>query len=53
MDMIRSQYADSYGCAEKVAEYMKKTTPYEVSEEEMMYLTVHLQRLWQASEKIR
>jgi beta-glucoside operon transcriptional antiterminator len=53
MDLIRNQYADSYGCAEKVAEYMKKTTPYEVSEEEMMYLTVHLQRLWQASEKIR
>lgn len=53
MDMIRSQYADSYGCAEKVAKYMKKTTPYEVSEEEMMYLTVHLQRLKQASEEIR
>ncbi len=53
MDMIRSQYEDSYGCAEKVAEYMRKMTPYEVSEEEVVYLTVHLQRLQQASKKIR
>ena len=48
-----SQYEDSYGCAEKVAEYMRKMTPYEVSEEEVVYLTVHLQRLQQASKKIR
>lgn len=53
MDMIRSQYGDSYRCAEKVAEYMRKMTPYEVSEEEVVYLTIHLQRLQQASKKIK
>lgn len=52
MDMIRNQYSDAYGCAEKVAEYILKTTPYDVPEEEMVYLTVHIQRLNQASRKI-
>lgn len=52
MDMIRTQYSEAYACAEKVAEYIIKTTPYDVPEEEMVYLTVHIQRLSQASEKV-
>lgn len=51
MDMIRVQYLDAYDCAGKVAAYMGRTTPYEVSEEEMIYLTVHIQRLQKASAK--
>lgn len=52
MKMIQSQYSDAYACAKKVAEYILKTTPFDVSEEEMMYLTVHIQRLNHASQKI-
>lgn len=49
MDMIRIQYMDAYECAGKVASYIEKTTPYSVQEEEMVYLTVHIQRLQKAS----
>ena len=52
MKMIQSQYSDAYACAKKVAEYILKTTPFDVPEEEMMYLTVHIQRLNHASQKI-
>lgn len=53
MDMIRIQYMDAYECAAKVAAYIEKTTPYAVQEEEMVYLTVHIQRLQKASGKIK
>ena len=52
MKMIQSQYSGAYACAKKVAEYILKTTPFDVPEEEMMYLTVHIQRLNHASQKI-
>ena len=52
MDMIRIQYMDAYECAGKVASYIEKTTPYSVQEEEMVYLTVHIQRLQKASETV-
>lgn len=52
MDMIRIQYMDAYECAGKVASYIEKTTPYAVQEEEMVYLTVHIQRLQKASETV-
>ena len=52
MKMIQSQYSDAYACAKKVTEYILKTTPFDVPEEEMMYLTVHIQRLNHASQKI-
>ncbi|HJC48576.1 MAG TPA: PRD domain-containing protein [Candidatus Lachnoclostridium pullistercoris] len=52
MDMIRAQYLESYDCASKVAAYIQKTTPYRVSEEETIYLTVHIQRLQTSSRRI-
>ena len=52
MDMIRIQYMDAYECAGKVASYIEKTTPYSVQEEEMVYLTVHIQRLQKASKTV-
>lgn len=51
VEMIRNQYAESYRCAEKVGAYIKRTTPYDVPEEEVVYLTVHIQRLQLASNK--
>ena len=51
MDMIRAQYLDSYDCASKVAAYIERTTPYRVSEEETIYLTVHIQRLQTSSKQ--
>ncbi len=53
MNMIRAQYLDAYDCAGKIASYIEKTTPYVVLEEEMVYLTAHIQRLQKASPKAR
>lgn len=51
MDLIRVQYSNAYDCAGKIAAYMEASTPYTVQEEEMVYLTVHIQRLQKASRR--
>ena len=52
MNLIRIQYMDAYECAGKVAAYIERTTSYVVLEEEMVYLTVHIQRLQKASKRV-
>jgi len=49
MDMVCVQYKEAFQCAKKVKEYIERTTIYEVKEEELVYLCVHIQRLWRAS----
>ena len=44
-DMIRGQYKDEYLCAEKIKKYIQKEFNHEISDEEMMYLTVHIKRV--------
>lgn len=44
-EMIKEQYKDSYLCAEKVKKYILKEFNHEISDEEMMYLTVHIKRI--------
>ncbi|MFG6332636.1 MAG: PRD domain-containing protein [Lachnospiraceae bacterium] len=51
-DLIRIQYEESYKCAKKIAAYMKRTTPYSVPDEELIYLTVHIQRLLLTSKQL-
>lgn len=53
MDMIRIQYLDAYDCASKIGAYIEKTTPYHVPEEEIIYLTVHIQRLQTTSKSLK
>lgn len=52
MEMICSKYREAYLCAEKIKEYIERTTQYIVADEEMVYLCIHIQRLWRASEGI-
>lgn len=52
MEMICFQYQEAYRCAGKIREYIERTTSYVVADEEMVYLCVHIQRLWRASEGI-
>jgi beta-glucoside operon transcriptional antiterminator len=42
---IREYCPEEYGCAIKIREYIKTTTGYETSEEEIMYLTMHINRV--------
>lgn len=44
-EMIKEQYKDAYLCAEKVKKYILKEFNHEISDEEMMYLTVHIKRI--------
>lgn len=42
---IREHYADEYNCALKIRGYVNAKLGYEVSEEELMYLTIHINRV--------
>lgn len=43
--MIKSQYAEGYGCAEKIAKFIWDDYQIVVSEEELIYLTVYIRRI--------
>ena len=44
-EMIRNQYKDCYQCVLKIKQYMENTYHVNVSEEEVVYLTVHIRRI--------
>ena len=44
-DIIRNKYDDCIECVEKIKTYIKKTCNHDVTDEEMMYLTVHVKRV--------
>lgn len=44
-EMIMKQYLHDYQCAELIREYVEKTYKKRITEEEMMFLTVHLRRV--------
>ncbi|MDO4293056.1 MAG: PRD domain-containing protein [Eubacteriales bacterium] len=46
--MIRRQYAESYGCAEKIAKLIWNDYQIAVPEEELVYLTVYIRRITSA-----
>ncbi|MGL5977680.1 MAG: BglG family transcription antiterminator LicT [Erysipelotrichaceae bacterium] len=43
--MIKNQYKKAYACVLKVADYMAKTYNIQLTNDEMMYLTVHIHRI--------
>ncbi|BCN32468.1 BglG family transcription antiterminator LicT [Anaeromicropila herbilytica] len=43
--MIQKQYTQAYQCSIKIAEYMKSKINYELTEEELSYLTIHIKRI--------
>lgn len=42
-DIICKQYKEAYGCVKMIFIMMQENYGYELSEEEMMYLTIHIQ----------
>lgn len=46
--LIERQYPQAYACAEKIREYMENKIDYEVTIEEMAYLTVHIKRVMES-----
>ena len=43
--MIRDQYKDGYECATAIKEHIEQTHHIQISEEEVIYLTVHIRRI--------
>lgn len=44
-EIIRNKYQECVDCVEKIRVYIKKTCNHNVTDEEMMYLTVHIKRV--------
>ena len=45
LDSIKVKYEDSYNCAVKIKTFIEEHYEYEVSEDEMLYLTLHINRV--------
>lgn len=41
---MREESREEYGCALKIRDYLKVKMKYEISEEEILYLTMHIKR---------
>ncbi|MDS0526025.1 PRD domain-containing protein [Clostridium sp. SHJSY1] len=44
-EIIRTKYKDAYECTEKIRKYIKSEFQTELTDEEMMYLAVHINRV--------
>lgn len=42
---IRSSYPEAYACSLKIRDYIRKTMQYDVEQEELSYLTLHIARI--------
>lgn len=45
LDMVKTKYLSAYKCTEKVAEMIYRNYNYYISDEEKLYLTIHIQRI--------
>lgn len=45
LDAIKEKYQNSYECVNKISNFIKAEYDYDVSNEEKLYLTVHIQRM--------
>lgn len=45
LDTIKAKYVNSYGCVEKISEFIKKNYNYDVSDDEKLYLTIHIEQV--------
>lgn len=45
---IRAQYPNAFGCTQKIAAYIKREFDHDMTSEEMMFLTIHIERVRRA-----
>lgn len=43
--MVKQQYTEAFACVEKIKVYIQKTYNRELTNEEMLYLTIHIERI--------
>lgn len=51
LDIIKLKYVNAYQCVEKISEFLQKSYHYQISSEEKLYLTIHIERLIYKSEE--
>lgn len=44
-NMVKENFSDSYRCAERIKTYLNASMKYEICEEEVTYLTMHIQNI--------
>ncbi|MDF9840371.1 MULTISPECIES: PRD domain-containing protein [unclassified Paenibacillus] len=44
-DLVRVQYPEAYACAAKIADYTRKIYKRNLSKEEILYMTIHIERI--------
>lgn len=44
-DLVKRRYPEPYCCAKKIRNYMESSMDYELTEEEIIYLTIHIKRI--------
>lgn len=44
-DMMRSEYEEAAACADRIGEYLRQSRGYEITEEEKLYLILHINRV--------
>lgn len=45
LNVIKNKYPDAYKCSEKIKKFVENQYKYELTEEEMLYLTIHIERV--------
>lgn len=45
LSVVQVKYANAYQCVEKIAQFILKQYNYELSDEEKLYLTIHIHRV--------
>ena len=45
LDTIKLRYKEGYGCVLKIKDFLKEKYDYELSNEEQLYLTIHIQKI--------
>lgn len=45
LDIVKVKYASSYACVEKITDFILRKYKYELSKEEQLYLTIHIERI--------
>lgn len=44
-DVIKHKYPNAYKCTEKIKKFIESNYTYKLTEEEMLYLTIHIERI--------
>ncbi|WP_151736903.1 BglG family transcription antiterminator LicT [Paenibacillus tengchongensis] len=50
-DLVKVQYPEAHACAVKIAEYTRKIYKRQLSKEEILYMTIHIERIVRNEEK--